>query len=135
MPFQLLVDSLECAPGALHLLIGYGLQRVASKYERTGQVLHVRRDIGVDIIQCNATFRWSYARGLADDEWFALRLGIGEPHSRVWVKDLEYTYTLKDPGLYTWEIAVCRGAPETAVCEQLAVSEQQVFEFRGCGGW
>jgi serine/threonine protein kinase len=89
--------------------------------------------VQASIIKCNIIFGWDLPRDLAEDDWFAVRVGIGEPHSRVWVKEHEYTYTLPKEGEYVWEVAICRGDPSTHVCEELAVSERQTFEFEGCG--
>jgi len=76
---------------------------------------------------------------LAENEWFAVRLDIGIPHSKAWVDDYEYTYLLPydKKGEYSWEIAVCRGDPASEHCSdsdgtQLAVSQRQVFQFDGC---
>jgi serine/threonine protein kinase len=91
---------------------------------------------GMDIIACNVTFKWSWSRTLADDEWFAVRVGIGIPHSVVWVKEYSYTYSLgSDEGEYSWEIAICRGDPANGHCrgdELLVVSERGFFSFGGC---
>ena len=89
----------------------------------------------VSIIVCNVTFRWGWPGVLAEDEWFAVRVwreGIAPAYSITWTKERQYTYPLSIGGDYSWEIAVCRGKPETGVCEQLAVSEQRKFEFGGC---
>jgi len=86
------------------------------------------------IIGCNVTFRWEWPRTLAEDEWFAVRVGKvpDEPHSRVWVKEREYIYSLCDgEGDYAWEVAICRGDPAASVCQQLAVSERGIFWFGG----
>ena len=86
------------------------------------------------IIGCNVTFRWQWSGTLAENEWFAVRVGKATdvPHSQYWGKGYEYTYSLSDAGSYVWEIAICRGDPATAVCSQLAVSERHVFSFGGC---
>jgi tetratricopeptide (TPR) repeat protein/tRNA A-37 threonylcarbamoyl transferase component Bud32 len=89
--------------------------------------------VEASILQCNVTFRWAWPRELAEDEWFAVRVGVGEPHSVAWVKEREYTYTLTEPGEYVWEVKVCRGDPATHVCEELVVSERKTFQFKGCG--
>ncbi len=86
----------------------------------------------LDIIGCNVTLRWSWPRNLADDEWFSVRLGLEIPQSIVWTKEYEHTYPLNHSGTHTWEIAVCLGNPAAGNCEQLAVSEQNTFLFRGC---
>jgi hypothetical protein len=95
---------------------------------------------GIDVIKCSVTFRWTWSRTLADDEWFALRVGAGTepPHSVVWTKEYAFTHTLDAGGGYSWMIVVCRGDPEKGNCEELAASEQQPFSFGGCGdgnGW
>jgi len=87
------------------------------------------------IIACNVTFKWEWAGTLAEDEWFAVRVGKlpDIPHSRTWTKEREYIYQLCDGGDYAWEVAICRGEPATAVCEQLAVSKRSdAFSFGGC---
>jgi hypothetical protein len=89
---------------------------------------------GIDIIRCNVTFKWTWPRTLADDEWFAVRVGrvgSGPPHSVAWTKDIAFTYPLGDGGNYSWMIVVCRGDPEKGDCEELAASEQQTFWFGG----
>ncbi len=97
----------------------------------------------VSIIGCNVTFKWSWSdRTLASDEWFAVRVGIGEPHSVAWVKEQTYIYSLQQqctqPGDYSWEIAICRGDPNNdGHCNQvdgteLAVSGRGSFGFGGC---
>lgn len=89
--------------------------------------------IGAEIIVCNATFEWSWSGNLAEDEWFDVRVGIGEPHSVVWTKEREFTYSLIDGGEYYWQIVICRGRPEDHICtESLAVSERGPFWFGGC---
>jgi hypothetical protein len=90
---------------------------------------------GLDIIGCSIAFKWTWPNTLAHDEYFAVRAGIGTPgESRTWTKSPEYTLITEDAGEYVWEVAICRGDPDTHICEQLAVSTQGVFEFRGCGG-
>jgi hypothetical protein len=89
--------------------------------------------VEASILQCNVTFRWTWPKELAEDEWFALRVGVGEPHSVVWLKEHQFTYTIPREGEYVWEVDICRGDPDTHVCEQLAVSERNSFEFKGCG--
>ena len=91
------------------------------------------------IIHCNVTFRWEWSGVLAEDEWFAIRVGYlpDIPHSQYWGKEREYTYSLctlgGEPGHYVWEVAVCRGDPSQGMCySQLAVSERSVFSFGGC---
>jgi len=86
------------------------------------------------VIGCNVTFRWQWPRQLANNEWFAVRVGKAPdiPHSQYWGKEYEYTYSLSDAGDYVWEVAICRGDPATAVCEQLAVSQRGTFSFGGC---
>jgi len=93
--------------------------------------------LGIDIIACNVTFKWSWPGPLPANEWFAVRTGIGEPHSVTWVKEPPYTYTLSDGGQYAWEIAICRGRPEDAHCSsldgtELVASEREFFQFGGC---
>jgi outer membrane protein assembly factor BamD (BamD/ComL family) len=90
---------------------------------------------GIDIINCNVTFKWTWPRTLAEDEWFALRVGkveSGPPHSVTWTKDNPFTRPLGDGGDYSWMIVVCRGDPEQGNCEKLAASEQEFFSFGGC---
>jgi len=89
---------------------------------------------GLDILRCNATFKWTWSGTLADDEWFAVRVGRGSdpPHSVAWIKERVFTFTLREPGDYVWEIGICRGDLAEARCEQLAVSEREVFSWRGC---
>jgi hypothetical protein len=89
--------------------------------------------VEVSIIQCNVIFKWAWPRELAENEWFAVRVGVGEPHSVVWVKERQYTHTIPKEGEYVWEVAICRGDPATHVCEQLNVSERHIFQFKGCG--
>jgi hypothetical protein len=90
------------------------------------------------IIGCNVTFRWQWSGTLAENEWFAVRVGkIPDiPHTQTWTKDREYIYSLRtlggESGDYDWEIAICLGDPTSAICEQLAVSERGVFSFGGC---
>jgi outer membrane protein assembly factor BamD (BamD/ComL family)/tRNA A-37 threonylcarbamoyl transferase component Bud32 len=87
------------------------------------------------IIACNVTFRWEWPGTLAEDEWFAVRVGKlpDIPHSQTWTKEHEYTCQVCDGGDYTWEVAICRGDPAAAVCEQLAVSQRSdAFSFGGC---
>ena len=93
---------------------------------------------GNGIVERNVTFRWDWSGVLAEDEWFAVRVGYlpDIPHSQYWAKEREYTYALctlgGEPGDYIWEVAICRGEPTRAVCNLCAVSERQVFSF---GGW
>ena len=88
--------------------------------------------LGVDIVGDDAVFHWSWTGRLADKQYFALRVGIGNPgYSRIWTKETQYTYTLPEAGEYAWEIAICRGDPAAHVCEQLAVSETGHFQFEG----
>lgn len=90
--------------------------------------------VEASILQCNVTFRWAWPGELAEDEYFAVRVGVGMPHSVAWVKEHEYTHTFTEPGEYVWDIAIYRGDPAAGfVNEQLTVSERQVFEFKGCG--
>jgi hypothetical protein len=90
---------------------------------------------GLDIFGCDVTFHWTWDGELAENEYFAVRVGIGAPgESRTWVKGTQYTLVLTEPGEYVWEIAICRGDPATHVCDQLAVSEREGFSFVGCGG-
>lgn len=85
------------------------------------------------IICCSVTLRWKWAGTLAENEWFAIRIGKlpDVPHSQTWTKEREYTFALSGAGDYVWEVAICRGDPATAACNQLAVSEQGVFSS-GC---
>jgi hypothetical protein len=70
---------------------------------------------------------------LLEDEYFAVRVGIGGPvHSIAWIKEQAYTLTPREVGEYAWEVAICRGSLQTGVCEQLAISEQGSFVFYGC---
>jgi tetratricopeptide (TPR) repeat protein len=86
-----------------------------------------------DVIGCDVTFRWSWAGTLADDEWFAVRVGTDEPRSVEWVKGREYTYSLSDPGEYSWDVAIYRGDPaEGNILDVLSVSERGDFLFDGC---
>jgi tetratricopeptide (TPR) repeat protein len=90
--------------------------------------------MGLDIIRCSLTLHWSWARQLAEDEYFSLRVGIGAPgESRTWTKETQYALMIMEPGEYVWEVAICRGDPETHVCNQLAVSQRGSFSFAGCG--
>jgi len=90
------------------------------------------------IIERNVTFGWDWPGVLAEDEWFAVRVGKlpDIPHSQSWRKEREYVYSLctlgGEPGDYVWEVAICRGEPTTTVCNQLTVSERGAFSF---GGW
>jgi hypothetical protein len=81
-------------------------------------------------------FKWGWSGILAEDEWFAVRVGRKEvdskPVSKVWIKGNEYLYSLSEPGDYSWEVAVCRGEPESEKCEQLVVSGRNEFWFGGC---
>jgi len=88
------------------------------------------------IISCNATFKWNWSGTLAEDEWFAVRVGNeGELlHSVAWTKETTYIHTLDDGGEYSWMIVVCRGSPSEGCLEELAVSGQEFFDFGGCGG-
>jgi tetratricopeptide (TPR) repeat protein len=111
--------------------------------------------IGVWIIGDNATLKWSWSGTLAENEWFAVRVGKREegnyddPISRVWVKDYEhesavcalttricqYPYPVCE-GEYSWEIAICRGDPNNRHCDrddgtELAVSERRDFQITG----
>jgi hypothetical protein len=91
--------------------------------------------IGSVIIGCNANFKWSWSEELAENEYFAVRVGkVGidqKPLSRKWTKKYEHPYPVCD-GQYVWEIAICRGDPSLGNCEQLAVSERDAFEVTGC---
>jgi hypothetical protein len=90
---------------------------------------------GIDIFGCSLTFHWSWAGQLAEDEYFAPGVGIGAPgESRTWTKETQYGWILTEPGEYVWEVAICRGDPETHICNQLAVSERGSFTLLGCGG-
>jgi len=92
---------------------------------------------GISIIERNATLRWDWSGVLAEDEWFALRVGKlpDIPHSQYWGKEREYTYFLctlgGEPGDYVWEVAICQGDPASGTCKQLAVSERGVFSYGG----
>ena len=88
---------------------------------------------GVERVGCSFTFHWSWARELAKDEYFALRVGIGASgESRTWTKETKCGLVLVDSGEYVWEVAICRGDPDTHVCEQLAVSRQDTYQSPGC---
>jgi hypothetical protein len=94
---------------------------------------------GIDIIDCNVTFKWSWSSDLAEDEYFALRVwkvGSEDHKSNTWTKEKTHIYPLCDAGDYSWEIAICRGDPETQICEELATSEfrEQISDFRFNGG-
>lgn len=92
---------------------------------------------GIDISRCNVTFKWTWPRTLAEDEWFAVRVGmvgIEPPHSVVWTKEYAFTHTLDSRGEYSWMIVVCRGDPAKGDCDELAASGQETFWFGGCGG-
>ena len=80
-------------------------------------------------IGCSVTFRWSWTGDLDEDMWFAVRLGRDQTRSVGWTKETEYEYSFQegDEGNYNWEIAICRGVPQTGLCVQLIVSEQQIF--------
>jgi tetratricopeptide (TPR) repeat protein len=93
----------------------------------------------VSILACNVTFKWNWSGTLAENEWFAVRVGrVGVdlgPIVRTWTKLSMYEYSLSDVGEYSeysWEIAICRGVPEVGVCEQLVVSRRGEFSFGGC---
>jgi len=96
------------------------------------------RLVGIEAIACNVTFKWDWPGTLASDEWFAVRVGKlpDVPHSQYWGKERAYTYSMLTlggaSGDYNWEVAVCRGDPASAKCEQLAVSERDAFWFGGC---
>jgi hypothetical protein len=88
---------------------------------------------GIDIFGCSLTFYWTWTGELAEDEYFAPRVGLGSPgESRTWTKEIEYSCTLEEAGGYVWEVAICRGDPETHICNLLAVSERGGFWFSGC---
>jgi hypothetical protein len=89
--------------------------------------------IGLSIAGCSVTFSWEWSGTLLDDDWFAVRVGVDAPHSVAWVKECSYTHSLSNGGDYTAEIAICRGDPAKGDCNQLAVSQQIVFGFGGCG--
>jgi hypothetical protein len=90
---------------------------------------------GVEIARCTVVLTWDWPRVLLEDEYFAVRVGIGGPvHSIAWIKEQAYTLTPREVGECAWEVAICRGSLETGVCEQLAVSKQGIFRFYGCGG-
>ena len=90
------------------------------------------------IIGCNVTFRWEWSGTLAEDDWFAVRVGKApnRPHAQTWTKELEYTYVLGEAGDYVWDVAICRGDPSDAFCakgyNELVVSERETFWFGGC---
>jgi hypothetical protein len=87
----------------------------------------------VEINSCNVTFQWGWSGTLKEYEWFAVRVGVGTPKSKAWVKQSPYTYTLYgDTDQYNWEIAICQGEPEEGKCEQLVVSDRGSFSFAGC---
>ena len=89
----------------------------------------------VEVIGCNTILEWSWSGKLAEDEWFAVRVsraGIESPHSVAWTKERAYIHTLSEPGEYSWEIAICRGDPAAHICEELIISERDVFLFGGC---
>lgn len=84
---------------------------------------------------CNVTFKWDWSGTLAEDEWFAVRVGAEVPHSVTWVKEHSYIHVLKKSGEYVWEISICRGDPASHYCSgdaELAVSEQNEFSANGC---
>jgi len=92
--------------------------------------------LGIDVIASNVTLKWTWSQTLAADEWFAVRVGIGEPHSKTWTKEQRYTFSLTEAGEYTWEIAVCRGDPAAVHCSsldgtELVVSRREVFRIGG----
>jgi len=85
----------------------------------------------------SVTFRWAWSGTLAEDEWFAVRLGKAgeEPHSVVWVKEREYTGSISEAGDYVWRVAICQGDPSDMDCRVLlAISGQQQFWAPGIGG-
>jgi hypothetical protein len=88
---------------------------------------------GVDIYGSDVTFRWSWTGKLADNDYFALRVGTGTPEkSRLWTKETQASWRLTEQGDYVWEVAICRGDPAEADCsgnKQLVVSEQATFWF------
>jgi len=90
------------------------------------------------IIGSNVTFRWTWAGTLAADDWFAVRVGKlpDIPHSQYWGKEREYTFSMYtlggESGDYVWEVAVCRGEPSEAKCQQLSVSARGFFSHGGC---
>lgn len=82
---------------------------------------------------CTFIFHWEWDGQLAEDEYFALRVGIGSPgHSDTWTKDFSQALVLSDGGEYYWEVAICQGDPSEHHCNQRAVSEQGKFWFNGC---
>jgi hypothetical protein len=90
--------------------------------------------IGMSILGKNVTFKWTWSRELAEDEYFAVRVGIGAPgDSRCWTKETQFTCPLKQSGEYIWEVAICRGDPAEHICEELAVTRGDSFCYGGCG--
>jgi hypothetical protein len=89
---------------------------------------------GIDVIKCSVTFKWTWPRTLAEDEWFAVRVGRGSepPHSVVWTKEYAFTHTLDAGGEYSWMIVICKGDPAQGDCEKLTASEPEFFSFPGC---
>jgi hypothetical protein len=91
--------------------------------------------IGIDVIACNITFKWSLPLALVGDEWFDVRLGLdgAKPSSLVWTKAQTHVFPLREPGEYSWEVAICRGQPGQYDCvEQLAISARAAFTYMGC---
>ena len=89
--------------------------------------------IGVEIRGCTVNLMWSWPWLLLEDEYFAVRVGIGGPgESKTWTKAQACGLILTEPGDYVWRVVICRGDPETHACEELAVSEQGQFSFQGC---
>jgi hypothetical protein len=91
---------------------------------------------GVELVECGVIFKWTWAwTPPGEGEWFAVRLGeagLEQLQSLAWTKAPAYVHSLQEPGEYSWEIAICRGDPETRFCEQLAVSARETFAFKGC---
>jgi len=95
--------------------------------------------MGIDVMgrACIVVFKWSWPGVLAEDEWFAIRVGKVPdiPHSQNWTKDCQYSfsmYTLDgEKGEYDWEVALCRGEPSEARCQHLSVSKREFFSLPG----
>jgi hypothetical protein len=87
----------------------------------------------VDIFGSDVTFHWSWTGNLADNDYFALRVGIGTPgESKTWTKETQASWRLTEQGDHVWEVAICRGDPAEADCsgnKQLVVSERATFWF------
>jgi uncharacterized membrane protein YgcG len=70
---------------------------------------------GVDVFG-GTILRWEYVGGLAEDEWFDVKIkphGSNDSAFVDWTKSKEYpltTWSGWTPGLYTWQIGIVKGS-------------------------